>query len=239
MAVELFYSYSHKDEDLRAELERHLSLLRRSGHISEWHDRRIEPGAAWKGEIDSHLRSARIILLLISSDFLASDYCYDIEAKLALERHQRGEAVVIPIILRPADWTAAPFAALQGLPKDAKAITTWTNRDEAFLDVARGIRQAVMILAAAGAPEPETATRPAACIRARAGADSRRGNSQTRNSGQCNRADGAHPAQRIRRPARRAASGRRARTDAGRREVTAFSHRVSARRDRPGGAGDR
>ena len=153
MAAGLFYSYSHRDEDLRAELEKHLSLLRRSGHISEWHDRRLEPGTEWKGEIDEHLRSAQIILLLISADFLASDYCYDIEMKVALERHDRGEAVVIPVILRPVDWMSAPFARIQGLPKDARPITTWANRDEAFADVARGIRE-VVTRKFSGAPAP-------------------------------------------------------------------------------------
>jgi hypothetical protein len=159
VAAGLFYSYSHRDEELRAELEKHLSLLRRSGHISEWHDRRLEPGTEWKGEIDEHLRRAQIILLLISADFLASDYCYDIEMKVALERHDRGEAVVIPVILRPVDWMSAPFARLQGLPKDARPITTWANRDEAFADVARVIRE-VVTRKFSGAPAPVPVVAP-------------------------------------------------------------------------------
>jgi hypothetical protein len=108
--------------------------------IVEWHDRRIGAGDFWSKEIDAHVRTARIILLLISSDFLASDYCYGIEMKIALERHSRNDAVVIPIILRPVDWSDASFAHLEALPRDAKPITLWPNRDEAFADVARGIR---------------------------------------------------------------------------------------------------
>src|SRR2546428_6575835 len=99
--VSVVYSYAHADETLRQKLETHLSLLRRQGLISEWHDRKILPGAEWAGEIDEHLERASIILLLISADFLASDYCYDREMTRALERHQHGAVRVIPIILRP------------------------------------------------------------------------------------------------------------------------------------------
>jgi hypothetical protein len=87
--------------------------------------------------------AAKIILLLVSSDFIASDYCYDIEMKRALEKHRAGEARVIPIILHPCDWERATFAKLQTLPKDAKPVTKWSNRDEAWTDVARGIRKVV------------------------------------------------------------------------------------------------
>lgn len=141
-AIEVFYSYSHKDEELRDQLENHLAMLRRDGIIKSWHDRRIIAGQDWGGKIDEHLNSAEIILLLVSSDFLASDYCYDIEVKQAMKRHQAGEARVIPIILRPCDWQRTPFGKVQGLPKDAKPTTRWEDRDEAFLDIAKGIRKA-------------------------------------------------------------------------------------------------
>lgn len=146
-AIEVFFSYSHKDEDLRDELEKHLSILKRQGVIQSWHDRRIGAGREWEGEIDKHLNTAHIILLLISADFLTSDYCYEVEMKRAMERHQAGETRVIPVILRPCDWEDALFGKLQALPMDAKPITSWPNRDEAFLDVARGIRAAVEELA--------------------------------------------------------------------------------------------
>ena len=140
--LEVFFSYAHEDEKLRDELAKHLKLLKREGVINDWHDRQIMPGSQWKDQIDGHLESADIILLLVSADFLDSDYCYDIEMKRALERHEQGEATVIPIILRPVDWQGAPFGRLQCLPKDAKPVTSWTNQDEAFLDIARGIRLA-------------------------------------------------------------------------------------------------
>ncbi|QDV53066.1 toll/interleukin-1 receptor domain-containing protein [Gimesia fumaroli] len=139
--AELFFSYSHQDESLRDELEKHLSLLKRSGTISSWHDRRISAGSEWAGQIDESLESADVILLLVSADFVASDYCYDIEMNRALERHSEGTARVIPVVLRPVDWHSAPFAKLQALPRDAKPITEWPNRDSAFQDVARGIRE--------------------------------------------------------------------------------------------------
>ena len=141
--IRLFYSYSHKDEELRKELEDHLSLLRRQGVISGWHDRMIGAGEEWKGQLDKNLEEAQIILLLISPSFLASDYCYDIETKRALDRHDKGEAKVIPVLLRPVDWEGAPFARLQGLPIDLRPVTTWTNKDEAFKNIAQGIRRAI------------------------------------------------------------------------------------------------
>jgi hypothetical protein len=148
--VEVFFSYSHRDEKLRDQLEKHLSLLKHQGLIAGWHDRKIGGGIEWKGQIDQHLNSSRIILLLVSADFLASGYCYDVEMKRALERHEAGEARVIPIILKPCDWHEAPFAKLQAFPKDARPVTKWPNRDEAFTDVARGIRAAVAELASQG-----------------------------------------------------------------------------------------
>lgn len=142
-AIEVFFSYSHADEKLRDELAKHLSNLQKQNIISAWYDRDISAGNEWAGEIDAHLDSAKIILLLISADFLASDYCFDIELARAMERHEAGEAVVIPVILRPVDWEGSPFSKLQALPKNAKPITRWEDRDEAFLDVVKGIGQAV------------------------------------------------------------------------------------------------
>ena len=144
--MEIFFAYAREDETLRDELEKHLSILERQGVITSWHDRKIGAGKEWEGEIDTHLKTARVILLLVSSDFMDSDYCWDVEVKRAMERHEAGEARVIPVILRPVDWKGAPFGKLQALPTDAKPVTTWTNQDQAFLDVARGIRTAVMEL---------------------------------------------------------------------------------------------
>lgn len=138
--IELFYSYSHKDEHIRDQLENHLRLLNRQEVIAGWHDRRIAPGTEWEGEISNHVNSARIILLLISADFLASDYCYDVEMTRALERHASGAARVIPVIVRACDWTHARFGKLQALPKNGEPIMSWTNVDEALTDVAKGIR---------------------------------------------------------------------------------------------------
>ena len=115
--TEVFFSYAHEDEPLSRELVKHLGVLKRQGVIRDWHDRKITAGTEWKGQIDQHLNSAGVILLLVSPDFIASDYCYDIEMKRALERHDKGEARVIPVILRPVDgWHAAPFGKLR-LPR--------------------------------------------------------------------------------------------------------------------------
>lgn len=141
--ISLFYSYAHVDKALRQELDKHLSLLRRDGLIAQWYDRDISAGTEWAKQIDQHLNTAHIILLLISSDFLASNYCYSIEMRHAMDRHETGEACVIPILLRPVDWEKAPFAKLQVLPTNGKPVTKWRNRDDAFLDIASNIRKAI------------------------------------------------------------------------------------------------
>src|SRR5690242_17231226 len=154
--LELFYSYAHEDERLRKALDKQLSLLKRDGLITNWYDHKITAGKDWESEILKHLDSAQIILLLISPDFMASDYCFSVELQRAMERHERGEARVIPIILRPSDWKSAVFGKLKVLPLDGKAITRWSNRDEAFLNVAKGIRRAVRELAPSD-PHPSEA----------------------------------------------------------------------------------
>ena len=142
-SVRLFYSYSHKDEGLRNELETHLKLLQRRGLIDTWQDRKIEAGDDWKRRIDDNLERADIILLLVSSDFIASDYCYEIEMKRALERQEKGEAVVIPVIVRDVNLKDAPFAGLQSLPKDRLAVAEWKSRDSAWRDVSEGLEKVV------------------------------------------------------------------------------------------------
>lgn len=139
----LFFSYSHFDEVLRDQLETHLSGLRRQGIISSWHDRRITTGTELGEAIDSHIDTADVILLLISPDFIGSDYCYEREMDRALERHRKGQARVIPVILRPCDWHALPFGKLLAAPKDGRPITMWPNIDEAFLDVVTAIKAAL------------------------------------------------------------------------------------------------
>jgi internalin A len=141
--VRLFYSYSHKDETLRNELETHLKLLQRQGLLETWHDRQIEAGEEWKQKIDDNLERADIVLLLVSADFIASDYCYEKEMQRVMERHKQGTARVIPVIVRDVSWRIAPFARLQALPKDGRAVTLWENKDSAWRDVSEGIERVV------------------------------------------------------------------------------------------------
>ncbi|MEK6333975.1 MAG: tetratricopeptide repeat protein [Acidobacteriota bacterium] len=145
-SVEVFYSYAHEDEKLRDELKKHLSNLKRQGVITDWYDRDISAGKEWDEEIKQHLNSAKVILLLISPDFMDSEYINDVEVKRAMERHVAGEARVIPIVLRPVDWQGAPFSKLQSLPSDVRPVTLWENQDKAFLDVSNGIRASLQDL---------------------------------------------------------------------------------------------
>ncbi len=142
-AVRLFYSYSHRDESLRNELETHLKLLQRLGLIETWQDRKIEAGDEWKRKIDDNLERADIILLLVSADFIASDYCYEKEMARALKREKDGEARVIPVIVRDVSLKGAPFEGLQYLPKDGRAVTEWESKDSAWRNVSEGIERVV------------------------------------------------------------------------------------------------
>jgi len=148
----IFFSYSHVDEALRDQLEKQLAMLRRQGVIESWHDRRIGAGEEWAAAIDRHVETDDIILLLVSPDFLASDYCYDREMLRAMARHDAGEAVVIPVILRPCDWHGAPFGKLQAVPKDGKPVTLMPDRDAALLEVAQAVRAAAEKVTGNGMP---------------------------------------------------------------------------------------
>ena len=120
----IFYSYAHEDRDLCEDVKKHLVLLQQEGAIESWFDRDIAAGADWEAEIQKRLEEADVILLLISVDFLASDYCR-LEATRALERARRGEAVVVPVILRPVDWASTPYHQLQCLPSEARPVVKW------------------------------------------------------------------------------------------------------------------
>jgi len=139
-AARIFVSYSHRDESFREDLDKHLAILRRQGIIQLWHDRRITPGSDWDGQIDSALSHADIVIPLVSADFLASDYCYEVELRQALEWHRAGRTHVVPIIVRPCDWTSSPLGSIQALPRDARPVSAWANADDAWLDVAKALR---------------------------------------------------------------------------------------------------
>ncbi|MBK9948027.1 MAG: TIR domain-containing protein [Nitrospira sp.] len=141
--VDLFYSYAHEDNALRDELAGHLKIMERRGVIRPWHDRCLTPGEKWDGKIHESLQAADLVLRLISSDFISSNYIWSQELDVAMKRHERGEASVIPVLLRAVDIAGAPFEKLQGLPTDFRPVTSWPNRDEAWTDVAKGIRKTV------------------------------------------------------------------------------------------------
>jgi hypothetical protein len=147
MPVHIFFSYSHKDEELMHHIRRQLIPFDRKGLIDKWFDRKILAGEEWDDQIMVHLSSAQIILLLISPDLIESKYCYNLEMAEALRRHERGEAIVIPIILRPCLWQGTPIGKLQVLPIDGLPITMWENIDEATMKVAEGIMEDVYKMA--------------------------------------------------------------------------------------------
>jgi hypothetical protein len=144
-ALEIFCCYAHRDQSLLNELKAHLMPLQHQGLITIWADTDIDAGIEWGKEIEKHLDAAQIILLLVSPDFMSSEHCYSKEMKRAMERHQNGEARVIPIILRSVAWQDAPFGKLQALPTKAQPVISskWHDSDEAFLDIVGRIRRVI------------------------------------------------------------------------------------------------
>ena len=137
--VLVFISYSHVDEDLKNQLLAHLGPLKRLGIITDWHDRKIKPGEFWGQEISKNLEMSDVVILLISADFINSEYCYEKEFSAAMELQEQEKIVVVPVIGRSCVWKELPFGQQQALPKDGKAIESWANRDDALADVAHGI----------------------------------------------------------------------------------------------------
>jgi hypothetical protein len=147
MAFEVFISYAHEDLEYFKELEKHLANLKRQNIIASWFDGDIIPGTEWESQIMERLNRSQIVLLLVSADFINSEFCYGVEMEQALARQDANQARVIPIILRPVDWKGAPFAKLQALPTRGKPVTRWPSHDDAFLDIVQGIRKAIEDLA--------------------------------------------------------------------------------------------
>jgi len=139
----IFYSYSHRDAELRDRLATYLAPLKYQKKIDDWYDRQIQPGTDWESEISGQLDSAHLILLLVSEDFLASEYCFGVEVDRALARLKRGEVKVVPVLLKPCLWQESRFSDLQIVPRDAKAITLSASPEQAFSDVANEIRKLV------------------------------------------------------------------------------------------------
>jgi hypothetical protein len=160
----VFFSYSHADEGLRDQLEKHLAMLKRQGVIETFHDRRIAAGDEVDRSISAELERADVILLLVSPDFLASAYCYDREMLRAVERHNLGEARVIPVILRHCEWHHAPFGKLMATPLDGKPVRSFPDQDEGFLQVTKAIRQAIAPAGAQAAPAAVTPPRGAQLV---------------------------------------------------------------------------
>ena len=141
--MKAFISYSHRDAGSLERLHVHLATLRRDKLISEWFDRDILAGDVLDAEITKQLETCDVFLLLVSPDFLASDYCVEREMTRALERHRAGSARVVPIIIEPCDWKASPLRELKAVPKDGNPVSEWTNANNAYLDIVRELRRIV------------------------------------------------------------------------------------------------
>lgn len=142
--MRVFISYSHKDAGVLDRLHVHLKNLQRDGQIETWFDRDILAGDVLDDEIKRELEAAELFLLLVTPDFIASDYCVETEMKRALELHEAGKARVVPIIAEPCDWAAMKtLRRLKALPSDGKPISDWANSNTAFLNVIQEIRRII------------------------------------------------------------------------------------------------
>jgi len=142
----IFISYSNEDvEMVEKRLIRSLKNLERQNKITIWYDKNLQAGEEWDPEIKRQLQEANIILFMVSPDFIATDYIWDVEITKAIERHKRGEAKVIPIICRPCDWKgdATPLSKLHVIPAKGQPITTFENQDEAWLEVLKAIKKVI------------------------------------------------------------------------------------------------
>lgn len=142
-SIKVFMSYSHEDEKYKEKLDKHLAVLKRNKKIKTWNDRKLVPGKDIDKEIGKSLVEADIIILLLSADFFASEYCYCTEMTKALELYEEGQNMIVPVIVRSCDWLGSPLAKLVALPKDGKAIDKWEDEDEACMDVVAGIKKVI------------------------------------------------------------------------------------------------
>jgi hypothetical protein len=152
--MKAFISYAHRDRAMLERLHTHLAMLRREGGITDWYDREILAGTVIAREIPAQLEDSRLFLALVSPDFLSSQYCYEKEMTHAIERHEAGQIVIVPVILEPCDWLSSPLQPFKALPGDGKPISEWTNQNAAFLDVVSELRRLVSAMSPSGATPP-------------------------------------------------------------------------------------
>lgn len=141
--VTCFISYANQDEHLFKQFETHLKIMRKQGAIRSWHQGMIAPGDDWRAKTARELAAADVVLLLLSPDFLASDYLDDEHVAQAIRRHERQEARVIPIIVRDCQLTGSPLARLRALPKTGEPLSKWQDVDAFWKAIAIGIQEAI------------------------------------------------------------------------------------------------
>ncbi len=143
MSVKLFVSYAEKDRQFSEDFNTHLAVLRRAGQLDNWTNNHIMPGANWDDEIKQQLQESDIVVLLVSADFIASDYINDVIVHNSIEQHKKGEIIIIPVIVRPCDFQSLPISKFQALPRNAKPISRWEDQDEAWAEVIDQVRKVV------------------------------------------------------------------------------------------------
>jgi hypothetical protein len=141
--MKAFISYSHNDAALLETFHKHLAQLQRDGTLTTWTDQQIPSGGNLTKNISSELSTSNLFIALLSPDYISSEYCYEKEFQKALEMLSEGEIIIIPIIVEVCDWLSTPFKEFKALPRDGKAISTWENKNTAFLDIIQNLRQLI------------------------------------------------------------------------------------------------
>ena len=140
----IFISYAREDRGWVDKLKNHLASLQRKGLVESWDDSSIWPGKEWNASIMKALGEADIYILMVTVDFIASDYINQNELPVALKRAEGEENVqIVPVIVRPCNWFTEFYNSYQALPKDGKPISTWDNEDKAYLDVVEGLMKLI------------------------------------------------------------------------------------------------
>ena len=138
--ISIYLSYAKKDEALKLEFEDYLAIMQQNGLISGWVERQVQSGIDWSQIIDPRLLTADLVLLLVSPALLASGYCSGAEIRKAFERSKTNGTRVIPINLHYVNLKGSPFEAIVSIPRNARPVSSWPDRSEAWRNIDTEIR---------------------------------------------------------------------------------------------------
>lgn len=147
--INTFIVYARDDQAIKQRLLKHLFVFTKPPfNMAIWHDEHIDAGAEWERKIRDRLENTDIFIMLISIDFLNSQFIYDVEFKAAVARQKAGKSIILPVIIKPCVWYTDfhlgeytfNFRQLQVLPKEGRPLSDWPSEDHGLHDIAESIR---------------------------------------------------------------------------------------------------